>query len=191
MEGRALFLDRDGVVNREVGYLFRKEDVQFVDGIFSLCKAAKRLGYRLVVVTNQAGIARGLYTEGDYRALTKWMGEEFRREGVALDGVYHCPFHPKHGVGVYKREHEDRKPGAGMLRRAARDLHLALSESVMVGDRCTDVAAANAGSLRQAFLLRGTEPAACGGVHTAVDSLAEVEAWLVEHEKKPGSPPAR
>jgi D-glycero-D-manno-heptose 1,7-bisphosphate phosphatase len=179
MAERALFLDRDGVVNREVGYLVHKEDVQFVDGIFSLCKTAKRLGYRLVIVTNQAGIARGFYTEADYHALMQWMREEFRREGISFDGVYHCPYHPEHGVGEYKREHEDRKPGAGMLRRAARDLGIGLAESVMVGDRCTDIAAANAGGLRQVFLMRGTEEAGCGGTYTAVDTLGDVEAWLL------------
>jgi D-glycero-D-manno-heptose 1,7-bisphosphate phosphatase len=177
----ALFLDRDGVVNREVGYLIRQEDVSFVDGIFALCKTAKRLGYRLVIVTNQAGIARGFYTEADYHALMKWMREQFRRDGIVFDGVYHAPYHPEHGVGRWKREHEDRKPGAGMLRRAARDLGIELAQSVMVGDRCTDIAAANSGGLRQAFLLRGTEDEPCRGTHAEVDSLAEVEAWLIAH----------
>ena len=187
---RALFLDRDGVVNEEIGYLFRPEEVRFVPGIVSLCQTARRLGYRIFVVTNQAGIARGFYTEADYHALMKWMREQFRREGVVFDGVYHSPYHPEHGVGKFKREHEDRKPGAGMLRRAARDLGLVLAESVMVGDRCTDVGAANAGGLRQAFLLRGTEDAPCGGVYSRVDSLGEVEAWLVESEGAGGVPPA-
>jgi D-glycero-D-manno-heptose 1,7-bisphosphate phosphatase len=182
MGERALFLDRDGVINREVGWLIHKEDVQFTDGIFSLCRTAKRLGYRLVIVTNQAGIARGFYTEADYHALMQWMREEFRREDIVLDGIYHSPYHPEHGVGEYKREHEDRKPGAGMLRRAARDLHLSLAESVMVGDRCTDIGAANAGGLRQAFLIRGTEDAACAGTYASVDSLGEVETWFVQQE---------
>jgi D-glycero-D-manno-heptose 1,7-bisphosphate phosphatase len=187
MGERALFLDRDGVVNREIGYLIHPEEVTFVDGIFSLCKTAKQLGYRLVIVTNQAGIARGLYTEADYHALMQWMREEFRREGIVLDGVYHSPYHPVHGIGEYKREHEDRKPGAGMLRRAARDLGLVLSESVMIGDRCTDIGAANAGGLCQAFLIRGTESEdeLCQGSYTTVDSLGEVESWLMERERVP------
>ena len=78
MSGRALFLDRDGVVNVEVGYLHRIEDVEFVPGIFSLCRTAMRLGYRLVVVTNQAGIARGFYTEADFEALMTWMRDVLR-----------------------------------------------------------------------------------------------------------------
>jgi D-glycero-D-manno-heptose 1,7-bisphosphate phosphatase len=188
MGERALFLDRDGVINREVGYVIHKKDVQFVPGIFSLCKTAKRLGYRLVIVTNQAGIARGFYTEADYHELMNWMRDEFRLHEIIFDGIYHSPYHPQHGIGIYKREHEDRKPGAGMLRRASRDLGILLAESVMVGDRCTDIAAANAGGLRQAFLLRGTEEAPCGGAYTAVDSLSEIETWLLNAGE--GHPPA-
>ena len=189
---RALFLDRDGVLNEEIGYLSRPEDVRFVPGVFSLCRTARRLGYRIVVVTNQSGIARGLYTEADYQALMTWMCSELAKEGVVLDAIYHCPFHPEHGVGEYRREHEDRKPGPGMLLRAARELGVTLRGSVMVGDRCSDVAAANAAGLRQAFLLRGTEAAGCPGRYVAIDTLADAEAWLERHTalENAGSEPA-
>ncbi|WP_158793130.1 D-glycero-beta-D-manno-heptose 1,7-bisphosphate 7-phosphatase [Granulicella sp. L60] len=180
MSGRALFLDRDGVVNEEVGYLHRAEEVRFVAGIFSLCRTAARLGYRLIVVTNQAGIARGYYTESDFHLLTEFMRQQLLAEGVLLDAVYFCPFHPEHGVGEYRREHEDRKPGTGMLRRGAREFGVELTASVMVGDRCSDVAAANSAGLRQAFLISGTETAGCSGEYLPVQSLAEVEQWLVE-----------
>jgi D-glycero-D-manno-heptose 1,7-bisphosphate phosphatase len=180
MRKRALFLDRDGVVNEEVGYLYRTEEMRFVDGIFSLCRTAAGLGYRLIVVTNQAGIARGYYSEADFEALMEFMRGELRAEGVELDAVYYCPFHPEHGVGRYRQEHEDRKPGTGMLRRGAREFGVELSESVLVGDRCSDVGAANAAGLRQAFLMSGTEAAGCSGEYVAVASLAEVEQWLVE-----------
>jgi D-glycero-D-manno-heptose 1,7-bisphosphate phosphatase len=171
---RALFLDRDGVINREVGSLHRR-----VEGIFSLCRTAVALGYRLVVVTNQSGIARGIYTQGDFDSLMEWMREAFVAEGAPLDAVYHCPYHPDHGVGEYRREHEDRKPGPGMLLRAGRDLGLDLAASVLVGDRCSDVAAAYAAGLRQAFLIEGTEGAPCEHPNVRVLTLAEVERWLV------------
>jgi D-glycero-D-manno-heptose 1,7-bisphosphate phosphatase len=177
---RGLFLDRDGVINEETGYLSRVADARFVPGIFSLCRAAQSLGYRLVVVTNQSGIARGYYSEADFHALMDWMRAEFEREGVRLDAVYFCPYHPEHGVGEYKREHEDRKPGAGMLHRGARDFDLSLEESVMVGDRCSDVAAANAAGLRQAFLIAGTESSGCSGQYIDASTLADVERWLVQ-----------
>jgi D,D-heptose 1,7-bisphosphate phosphatase len=180
MSERALFLDRDGVINHEVGYLHRVEEVHFVDGIFSLCRTAAGLGYRLIVVTNQAGIARGFYSEADFDALMVWMKDAFRTEGVELDAVYHCPFHPEHGVGKYKQDHEDRKPGTGMLRRGVREFGVELRDSVMVGDRCTDIAAANAAGLRQAFLISGTETGECGGEYLGVDRLTEVEEWLAQ-----------
>ena len=102
---KALFLDRDGVINQEVGYLHAADEVRWVEGVFELCQVAAGLGYKLVVVTNQSGIARGLYTEGQFEELTAWMLEEFVKQGVALDAVYFCPFHPE-GVGKYKGEHE-------------------------------------------------------------------------------------
>jgi D-glycero-D-manno-heptose 1,7-bisphosphate phosphatase len=179
--GRGLFLDRDGVINVEVGYLSMAEEVVFVEGIFSLCRTAQRLGYKLIVVTNQAGIARGYYTEAVFEELMVWMRAELRREGVELDAVYFCPFHPEHGIGQYRREHEDRKPGTGMLRRGAKEFGLELSACVLVGDRCSDIAAANAAGLRQAFLIAGTEEGGrCGGNFIEVMRLDEVEAWLVE-----------
>src|ERR1700759_5763129 len=106
MTRRALFLDRDGVVNEEVGYLHRSDEVRFVDGIFSLCRTAAGMGYRLIVVTNQAGIARGYYAEMDFELLMECMRQEVRAEGVELDAVYYCPFHLVQGGGIDKQEHE-------------------------------------------------------------------------------------
>jgi D-glycero-D-manno-heptose 1,7-bisphosphate phosphatase len=182
---RALFLDRDGVLNEEVGYLYRPEEVRWVEGAFSLCRTAMELGYKLIIVTNQSGIARGMYGEAEFQALMEWMREQFARERVRVDGVYFCPYHPEHGVGAYRREHEDRKPGPGMLLRAAREHGLDLARSVMVGDRCSDVGAANSAGLRQAFLLRTAggvegETLPCPGEYMAIGSLAEAEWWMRE-----------
>jgi D-glycero-D-manno-heptose 1,7-bisphosphate phosphatase len=175
---RALFLDRDGVVNEDTNFLYRREDVRWVEGIVPLCLAAQSLGFKIIVVTNQSGIGRGLYTMAQFDELTTWMLAELALEGVTLDGVYCCPYHPVHGIGEYKREHEDRKPSPGMLRRAAIDHWIELSQSIMVGDRCSDVGAANAAGLRQAFLIRGTEVEPCPGSAITIDSLAEVTEWL-------------
>jgi D-glycero-D-manno-heptose 1,7-bisphosphate phosphatase len=109
-----------------------------------------------------------------------WMRGELRSEGVQLDAVYYCPYHPEHGVGEYRREHEDRKPGTGMLRRAAREFGVSLADSVMVGDRCSDIAAANGAGLRHAFLIVGTGEAGCVGRYQQVRELGEVEQWLLE-----------
>ncbi|QMV19191.1 D-glycero-beta-D-manno-heptose 1,7-bisphosphate 7-phosphatase [Granulicella sp. 5B5] len=174
----ALFLDRDGVINEEVGYLHKPGQVRWVPGIFDLCRSAKDLGYKLVVVTNQAGIGRGLYTQADFDTLTSWMMNQFADRDIPLAGVYCCPFHPEHGLGVYKREHEDRKPNPGMILRAARDLDLDLTRSILIGDRCSDIAAARAAGLSKAFLLAGTESAPCPHPHTPVSSLTAIAGRL-------------
>jgi D-glycero-D-manno-heptose 1,7-bisphosphate phosphatase len=184
---KALFLDRDGVVNEEIGYLSQPADVRWVPGLFSLCQAAQSLGYKLVIVTNQAGIARGFYTEADFQSLTQWMRNELSFHNIHIDAVYHSPYHPEHGIGDYKRDHPDRKPNPGMLLRAARDLNLDLSASILIGDRCSDIAAANAAGLREAFLLSGTETHACPQPHRMVASLEELERWLRSQLLAPSS----
>lgn len=180
MSAPALFLDRDGVVNHEIGYLHRPEDVRWVEGIVPLCRTAMEMGYKLVVVTNQSGIARGYYTMEQYETLTAWMRAELARENVFFDAVYCCPYHPEGVVQEFRREHEDRKPSPGMLRRAARELDIDLAQSILVGDRCSDIAAANTAGLRQAFLLAGTEDG-CPGAAIPIARLREAEEWLREH----------
>jgi D-glycero-D-manno-heptose 1,7-bisphosphate phosphatase len=174
-EARALFLDRDGVINEDIGYLVQARDARFVPGVFSLCRAAQRLGYKLVVVTNQSGIARGYYTEEQFHTLMDWIKERLAREGVTLDAVYYSPDHPDFPVGTFKRPADWRKPGPGMLLAAADDLNLDLSASVFVGDNCTDVTAGNAARVGKMFLLRGVEVAECDGEYEGVRELAEVE----------------
>lgn len=183
----ALFLDRDGVVNHEIGYLHRTEDVRWVEGIVPLCRTAMELGYKLVIVTNQSGIARGYYTMQQFDDLTAWMRAELAKEGVHLDAVYCCPFHPEGTIAEYRLDHEDRKPSPGMLLRAARELAIDLPRSILIGDRCSDIAAANAAHLRQAFLLAGTEPAPCPGEALPIQTLAEAEHWLRREHLSPQS----
>ena len=151
---KALFLDRDGVINVERGYVHSREDFQFQDGIFELCRAARSLDYLVVVVTNQAGIARGYYTESQFLELTEWMINRFAEHEVHVARVYYCPYHPVHGLGVYKRESPDRKPLPGMLLRARTDLGLDLGSSILVGDRSSDIQAAEAAGVGTKILLR-------------------------------------
>ena len=106
---RALFLDRDGVINHDAGYTSSVENFRFIDGIFNLCRAARQLGYLLIVVTNQAGIGRGYYSEEDFLTLTEWMCDHFKLEGAPIADVFYCPFHPEYGVGDYKKDSFDRK----------------------------------------------------------------------------------
>ena len=151
---KALFLDRDGVINLERHYVHSCDKFQFQDGIFELCRAAQNLRYLLVVVTNQAGIARGYYTEQDFLQLTQWMIDRFAEQQIKIARVYYCPYHPVHGIGGYKRDSPDRKPKPGMLLRAQRDLDLNLSSSVLIGDQASDMQAARAAGI-------GTKIALC------------------------------
>ena len=142
METRpAIFLDRDGVINKESGYVHSVDDFHFIDGVFGACRQMSKAGFRLVVITNQAGIGRGYYTEDDFHCLTKWMLDEFRQHGVEIDDVYYCPHHPVHGIGPYRRVCDCRKPGPEMIMRAASEHSLDLSQSILVGDKISDIEA--------------------------------------------------
>lgn len=153
MAARALFLDRDGVINVDHGYVHRREDFEFLPGIFDLVRAARGSGHRVVVVTNQSGIGRLLYTEADFAALTQWMLGEFAAAGAPLDRVYHCPSHPTEGIGAYRVDSPMRKPGPGMLLAARDDLGLDLAASTLLGDRASDIAAGRAAGVGRNWLL--------------------------------------
>ena len=179
---RALFLDRDGVINHDVGYAHRWEEFKFVDGIFDLCRFAKQQGYLLVVVTNQAGIGRGFYTEADFHALTEKMCERFQCEGAPIDRVYFSPFHPEHGLGRYKLDSPCRKPNPGMILRAAGELAISLEESILVGDKESDILAGRSAGVgcNLLFLRAGTTFDARESAKTTatVTSLEQVKAYL-------------
>src|SRR5690606_21848860 len=130
----AVFLDRDGTIVVERNYLADPARVELVPGAAAALRALAEAGYALVVVTNQSGIARGLYGEGEFRAVQRRIEELLAREGIRLDGVYHCPHHPD-----YTGPCECRKPAVGLYLRAARELGLDLSRSVCIGDRLKDV----------------------------------------------------
>lgn len=173
---RALFLDRDGVINHDSGYTSRVDDFVFIDGIFELCRAARQLGYLLIVVTNQAGIGRGYYTEQDFLVLTEWMRERFEAEEAPITDVLYCPYHPVHGRGHYLADSFDRKPNPGMLLRAAESHCISLCESVMVGDKDSDMRAARSAGVatRVHYLAPGQDAERLSGAATCmVRSLRE------------------
>jgi len=149
---RALFLDRDGVINVDTGYVHRIEDFTFIDGIIELSRDRVERGWALVVVTNQAGIGRGYYGEQAFETLTAWMCGRFQAAGAPLDAVYHCPYHPEHGIGTYRQDSFDRKPNPGMLLRARDELGIDLSRSAIVGDTPTDMLAARRAGVPQRIL---------------------------------------
>lgn len=141
MKRPALFLDRDGVINVDHAYVHTIEHFEFIDGIFELCRSAKQLGFLICVITNQAGIGRGYYTEADFKKLTDWMLGVFQSKDAAIDKVYFCPSHPEHGIGKYKIDSPFRKPGPGMILQAAEELDIDLAKSILVGDKESDIQA--------------------------------------------------
>jgi D-glycero-D-manno-heptose 1,7-bisphosphate phosphatase len=124
-----------------LGHVHLRESFEFIPGIFELCRAAETLGFVLVVVTNQAGIARGYYSESDFNELTKWMLDRFAENNVRITRLYYCPYHPVFGVGNYKHDSPDRKPNPGMLLRAQSDLNLDMASSILIGDKLSDIEA--------------------------------------------------
>ena len=153
-KSKALFLDRDGVINDEQCYVYCSQHFHFREGIFELCRAAQALGYVLLVITNQAGIARGYYTETEFLELTQWMIHKFDEQQIQIARVYYCPYHPVHGKGRYKYDSPDRKPKPGMLLRARADFDLDLSSSVLVGDQLSDINAGQAAGVGTRILLK-------------------------------------
>lgn len=153
MKDRALFLDRDGVINVDAGYVHLPEQVIFLDGIFDLCRAARAKDYRIIIITNQAGIGRGLYTEAQFHDLMHWMGGRFKAEGAAWDAYYFCPHHPEHGIGVYRIVCECRKPKPGMLLRAQSEWAIDMANSIFIGDKPHDMEAGHAAGVGKLHLL--------------------------------------
>ncbi|MFN3867839.1 MAG: HAD-IIIA family hydrolase [Hyphomicrobiaceae bacterium] len=154
----ALFLDRDGVLNPDTGYLHRIEDFSWMPGAVDGIARARAAGYRIVVVTNQAGVARGYYGEDAVERLHRHINADLLRRGSGawIDAFYYCPYHPDGTVPHYARAHEDRKPAPGMLLKAARDLALDMSRSFMIGDKGLDIAAAEAAGIRGYLIGDGT-----------------------------------
>lgn len=175
MKRPALFLDRDGVINLDHGYVHTPEKFEFVDGIFEVVAAANRAGYLVVVVTNQAGIGRGYYSEAQFYVLTDWMKAKFADHGAQIDAVYFCPYHPENGIGKYRCESEFRKPAPGMLLQAQRELNIDLSSSIFVGDKASDMQAGKAAGVGRLLLLRGTDLSPDSSL---VQQLSEVLPYL-------------
>lgn len=150
---RAAFLDRDGVINRDHGYVHRREEFEFLPGAIAGMRRLVRAGFALIVVTNQSGIARGYYGAADFEALTGWMLNELAQAGAPVLAVYHCPHHPDGVVPGLAKPCNCRKPAPGMLLRARDEHRIDMARSILIGDRESDMAAARAAGVGRAFLI--------------------------------------
>lgn len=155
----AIFLDRDGTINEEASYITLPEQLKLLPGAAEAVRTMRAAGYRIVVVTNQPVIARGDCTTEELMRIHDYMEMELSREGAFLDGIYYCPHHPDKGFAgeraELKMECDCRKPGDGMLRRAAQELNLDLAQSWLIGDRTGDIQAARKCGIRSILLRTG------------------------------------
>lgn len=142
---KALFLDRDGTINTDHGYVYRIGDFEFIDGIFELCARAQELGYLIIIITNQSGIARGYFSEQDYSLLTQHMLAAFAERGICITDVLHCP----------DLTGENRKPEPGLFLQARRLYNIDMAASVSLGDKPRDVEAAQRAGCGANFLFAG------------------------------------
>jgi D-glycero-D-manno-heptose 1,7-bisphosphate phosphatase len=150
----AAFLDRDGVINHDAGYIYDWSAFHFLPGVVDALRDLQNLGYRLIIITNQSGIARGIYTEADYQALTKKLKASLLLQGVRLDAVYHCPHHPEGRIVEYRLECDCRKPRTGMIDQALRDFDIDIDRSILVGDKPSDIAVGIAANVGRRFIVR-------------------------------------
>lgn len=143
----AIFFDRDGVINTDIGYAYLPEHIKWVDGAMDAIKLANQRGYLVFVATNQSGVARGMYTESDVHHLHAWMQKECLEHGAVIHSFAFCPHHATEGQGGYKVECNCRKPGPGMLLSLAKANEIDMSRSMMIGDKDSDMQAAKAAGI--------------------------------------------
>ena len=147
MSIKTIFLDRDGVVNKETSYLYKIDDCEFIDGIFDACLYFQKLGYKIIIISNQSGIARGYYTESDYKKLTQWLLRQFKNNNIDILDTFHCPHGPNSNCDC-------RKPKPGMFIKAKKKYNIDMKNSWMIGDTETDIQAAISAGVKNTILVR-------------------------------------
>jgi len=144
---KTIFLDRDGVINKEINYLHKIDDFEFIDGIFDACLYFQSLGYKIIIITNQSGISRGYYTENDYQKVTQWMLNQFKYKSINILDIFHCPHGPDSTCDC-------RKPKPGMFLKAMAKHNTDMEKSWLIGDNEIDVIAANEAGIENTILVR-------------------------------------
>ena len=147
MSKKAIFLDRDGVINKEVNYLYKIENFEFINGVFKSCLYFQNLGYILIIITNQSGISRDFYSDNDFQKLSAWMLEEFSKHGIIIQDTFYCPHGPESKCNC-------RKPKPGMFIDAKTKYKINMKDSWMIGDSETDIQAANNAGISNTILVR-------------------------------------
>lgn len=182
---KAIFLDRDGTLNIDYGYVHEIDNFKFIDGAIDALRELKKMGYMLVLVTNQSGIARGYFSEEQFLQLTEWMDWSLAEQDVDLDGIYYCPHHPE-GKGEYKEDCDCRKPKFGMLLQAIKELKIDPTQSIMVGDKVEDLKAGIGAKVKMNVLVRTGKTVTEEGERVAdyvLDSIVDLPRILKRLKK--------
>ncbi len=163
---KAIFLDRDGTINRDTDYLYKREDFEFLPGAVEALSMLRDAGYLLLVITNQSGIARGYYTEQDYHLLNAWMLETLRSQGVDISGTYFCPHHPEAVIRKYRMNCTCRKPKTGLYEKAMADFDIDPGTSYAIGDKIRDCSLCERTDCRGFLIASNEEPGIIRDVQT-------------------------
>ena len=147
MTTKTIFLDRDGVINKEINYLHKIKDFEFIDGVFEACQYVQSLDYKIIIVTNQSGISRGYYSENDFQLINNWMLGQFKQNNINILDVFHCPHSPKANCNC-------RKPKPGMFLQAKIKYDIDMSNSWLIGDKEVDITAANNAGISNTILVK-------------------------------------
>lgn len=184
---KAAFIDRDGVINEERNYVHRIEDFVLLPGVPEGLALLQNAGYLLIIVTNQAGIARGYYDEPTMNALHSHMKAVLAAEHVHIDAVYHCPHHPQGSVAMYACDCTCRKPAPGMLLKAATDFNIDLSQSLLIGDKISDIEAAERAGVPRTVLVESGHSISAAtralAQHVAPNLLAAAQLLMTQEKQ--------
>jgi len=161
---KAIFLDRDGIINIDRSYVYKKEDFEFCDGVFEALQYFISLGYQLFIVTNQSGIGRGYYTQEDFEKLTSWMLDEFTCKDIKITKVYYCPHAPEEKCGC-------RKPKIGMFQKAQEEFKIDMKNSWIIGDKSSDIQAGQNAGIEKTIFVNKT--ATCKDASYSVKSILD------------------
>ncbi|MDC6460510.1 HAD family hydrolase [Gammaproteobacteria bacterium] len=178
---KALFLDRDGVINFDKGYVHKQKDFIFKNEIFDIVKLANLKKYAVIIITNQSGIARGYFKIKDFNILTEWVLGQFIKNKCEIKDVYFCPFHKNGKVKKYAKDSFLRKPLPGMINNAVSDYDIDINESILIGDKFSDIEAGNAAGIKINLLLNETGHKLHNNKnisYTEITSLLEAEVFF-------------
>ncbi len=190
---RAVFLDRDGTVNEEVGYLKDLGQLRLIPGAGSAIRRFHEAGLKVVVITNQSGVARGYFTESFVHDAHALLEQMLRKEGATLDGIYYCPHHPTAGNSRYTVKCDCRKPGTGLIDLAAKELNIDVRKSYMVGDKWSDIELGQRAGARSILVKTGFAADEAGNARPPhlkdpdfiADTIIDAADWIVEDVRRP------